>query len=345
MFFYCDSDSIKKFFDEINERFLYQKVVVVGGGEELKSYYNQNRKSLNVSVLFYANLSCFDCGEEVAMIVCANKKMIDECKSFCYQTNRFLALFITDYIPLSTFLHSKNMASILGVCASFNSLNQNLDNFKINLALDASTVLFDETENLINDLFFNKKFNFEQENLDFSAFLTNISGTYSQTLNQYVALINYFENRKVTVIDTISQQAKSNSNYYKLVAVEAVFNIYKLFLLRITSQLKRVMNSEDICLPTASFQTYFSFEKQFDENKFWFVKNKFGLRIISELDKQLSKLEQLKKICFLINVDKMYDIITNESFDSLKSSIKNAGFKFGGNSFLRLVNHFGYLDF
>lgn len=345
-FFYSNDDSIDKLFEEISARFSYQKVVVIGKCNKLKKTYNDIRKTVNFTMLFYSNTKSFENSEDIALIICANNLLIDDCKRFCFDNNKFLVIYMQQYISLNYFMQESEKSSILGIIADKSAIEENISEFKINISLDYSTVIFDEAELLVNNLFFNKKYDFNQKKLNFNEFLQNISKNYDDLMDEYVVLTKYFEKRQTNILDNFTYKNNvTKNNYYKLVLVEIILSIYKLFTSKISLKLKRIMNCENLTLSNKNFNNYITFQNTFDEEKFWFVRQKFGYQICAEMDNYISKLSNIKNLCFLLDVDKMYSIMSDANFIDIKNKIKQVAINYDKDCYLKLINYFGYLDF
>lgn len=350
-FFYSNNDSFSKLFEELDTRFSYQKVVVVGESENLSKFYDCNYRQANFTMIFASNFKYMECDDSIVAVICVDAKNLEFCRQYCYKYKKFLVVVASDYVPLSYFIHKENFANILGVVIDKTNVLNKLDDFKINLAFDYTEIIFDETENLLVDLFFNKKYNFEAKNANFDMFFSNICGNFESVMNQYSLLIEYFVNKQYNILNNLLDKKSDKNGFEKLVMIEILFNIYKIFVERINPSLKRVMNTNDLKLTNEVFQNYIYFYETFDENKFWFIKHKFYAQIKCFIEKKLIEIEKIKRLCFLINIDQMYDKMKNchleqqRALDNFKFSIKLSALDFNQNCFLKVINHFGYLDF
>lgn len=368
-FFYCGDDSFFRLFDELNARFSYQKVAIVGSNQNLEQSYNSFR-SAQFFVQFDAKFEQIK--EDTIALVCTDLKQLQKCQEYCMLTNKFLIVVAQSYVPLISFVRHKKIMSILGVVMDKRAVSQNFDTFKINFLLDSATLIFDYVEKSLCNLFFKNGQTADDIKFDFDNFVQKISTDYNTLMNEYSLLIEHFSAKKSNVLDYFLREknmpklclkkpqhiyniftqnsqnmAKQNleNSYYKLIAIQSIISLYKLFIFRITPNLKRVMNTTNMEFTPTNLENFNNFSTTFNQEKFWFVRKNFSTQILKMLDDSLMKIEKLKRICMLININTMYVVMQKTDFSNIKQKFKHASLNFDSPSFLAIINFFGYLDF
>ena len=315
-FFYIEEDYISKLLDELESRYRYQKILFVGANDsQIDEIVSQKQRQL-----FYIFENDFNSTTEIASVVCFDKKMINDCKSFCYKSKINYILVLDSFANIDNFCLYKNINQLVGVVINKDNIQKNFKEFTYDFVIDCAQISFLLTENKINQLYFcdekndnlSKKCEKIQEIIDFFNINYNLKDNFEKILDYYFDLIMLFYNQNGCYISKICLE---NGGYSNLVKTEIVLNIYSMFLYRSTPQLIK---------SASGGITSSKFLYQFNENKFWFINNKFKLDIINIIKKTLDNLESIKTICARIDMERIF-----RETDSL----------------IKIINYFGMLNF
>lgn len=177
--------------------------------------------------------------------------------------------------------------------------------------------------------------------------IQNFDVDYDKLVYNYVSLINVFLSKKPSIFDEVfknlMQENKNNFEYFSCIFGEIMLNLYELFIENFTPKLKTYV--EIGVINTQCFDTFFTFEQNFDETRFWFVMAKLKNNLLNKIKNYLSFIENIKQKCYLIDIYSTCEILKNCDFGFVKQIIKEISFTNSQNSLLKIINLYGYLQF
>lgn len=337
-FFYIEDEYITKLLDELENRYKYQKILFVGT--------NKSQMDLIVSQkqrhLFYIFEDNFNSSmNDVSSVICFDKKLISECKSYCHQNKINYILVLDSYVSIDNFCLYKGINQLLGVVINKEKIHSNFKEFVYDFIIDCAQINFLLTEYKINQLYFcdekienlSKKCEKIQEIINFFNNIYNFQKNFEKILDYYFDLIMLFYNQNNCYLSKICLESDGYSN---LVKTELVLSIYSMFLSRSTPFL---MKSASGGITNSNFLF------QFNEEKFWFINDKFKLDVINVIKSTLNNLENIKTICARIDMERMFDEAKNMELSNFKKQIFDVSSCLEDNSLIKIINYFGMLNF
>ena len=337
-FFYIEDDFITKLLDELESRYKYQKILFVGANKvEIDMIVSQKQRQL-----FYIFENDFSSSvSDVSLAVCFDKKMIDDCKSYCFNNKINYIYVLNSFVSIDNFCLYNGINQLLGVVINKKRIQKNFREFVYDFIIDCAKVNFMLTENKINQLYFcdekieNLAKNCEknQEIINFFNHNYNFKGNFENILDYYFDEIILFYNQTSCYL---SKLCLTNSGYSTLVKTELVLSVYFMFLSKSSPLLVKsfsggIVNSSFLC--------------NFNENKFWFINDKFKLDVMNIIKSALNNLENIKTICAKVDTERMFVEAKNMELSDFKKQIFDISSNLEENSLIKIINYFGLLNF
>lgn len=336
-FFYIEDDYISKLLYELECRYRYQKILFVGANDsQIDEIVSQKQRQL-----FYIFEKDFNSTCEIASVVCFDKKLINDCKSFCYKNNINYILVLDSFTSIDNFCLYKNKNQLVGVVINKGSIQDNFTKFTYDFVIDCAQISFLLTESKINQLYFcdeknenlSKKCVKIQEIINFFNINYNLKNNFEKILDYYFDLVMLLYNQNSCYLDDI---CLANGGYSNLVKTELVLSIYSIFLSRTTPLL---IKSASGGITSSKFLCHFN------ENKFWFINNKFKLDVINIIKNTLDNLENIKTICARVDMERMFREAKNMELSNFKKQIFDISSNLETDSLIKIINYFGMLNF
>lgn len=336
-FFYIEEKVVNKLLDELECRFKFQKVLIVGAcANIIDEILSQKQREICYIFddKFDENL------DDIVCVVCFDETKIRLCKLFCFEKKINFVLVLDSFVGASNFCLEQNKNQLIGVILDKQKLQNNFKNFAYDFVVDCAETSFTLIENKINQLYFfdvecenlSKKTEKIQEIVDFFAKNNNLTENFEKIMDYYFDIIMLSYNQNSCYISEIGT---NEMGYSKLVKIEILLNLYAMFLSK----------SSPLICKSASGTLDENFAYKFDENKFWFVNGKFKLDIISLVCGGLDRLEKLKTICTKIDADRIFLEAKNLHLCSFKKQIFEVPSVLKSKSLIKVINYFGLLNF
>lgn len=354
-FLYCDEYACGNLFQELCSRFAYQKVLILEDDGYLEKYFAEKKRETRFFATFQNKIDdgLYDC------IVCTNENMIDYVKEYCVKNDCFCVLFVKDYIPIKSIyslLDNSKKGFLLGVVIDSDYVEQSQNCFAVNFVLDMIAKVFSCLEADMNHVYFNEKNNvFSSSNVFFAKKIEKTLQSFKENDQDYRILLDFYSSLIMdnsgykTILDTKELQLVtrdvSKKLYYQSIISEILMSIYSTFISNINRNIKEVMACGDKSKSVDVNLNYINFYDKFDNERFWFVNSRFGNTMISKIDEYLQIVEFLKNCLYEIDVEKIYSFNKQVEFFNIKKNLKTASLCYEGDSFLKIINNFGYLDF
>lgn len=337
-FFYIESNPISKLLDEIEQRYKYQKILIIGAKEKNLDELLAQRKR-EIFLLFQ---DCIDNKvDDIAIVVCFDKDKISECKSYCTKHKLNLILFIDSYVHLNKFCIYEQKNTILGVVINENKIKENIQEFMYNFISDCGLIYFSLVENKISQLYFNKSkkinmskfFDLTQQVINYFKSTNDFYQSYEQALDLYfqLSMVCYDQNDCY-----ISQLCKDKNCYSSIIIIQIILNIYSLFLTKTTPFLAK---------SACGGMKDTIFLRNFNENKFWFINNKFKLDTLNIIDEAKNNLNLIKTLCAKVDMEKTFSEAKQMDLNNIKKEIFEVSSVLSEDSLIRVINYFGLLNF
>ena len=336
-FFYIEKGFVSKLLDELENRYKYQKILFVGADECVTNeILSQKQRQLFCVFENDFNISISD----IALVVCFDKKLIFECKNYCYVNKINYVLALNSFVSVDMFCAHNGTNQLLGVIVDSNSIQKNFTNFVYDFAIDCAYFYFYLTENKINQLYFcdeksenlSQKYEKIKEIIEFFNNNCDFKENFEKILDYYFDLIMLFYNQTSCYI---SKFFLPNCGYSNIVTMELISNIYLLFLFKGTP----------LRVKSASGVVDSNFLCKFDEKKFWFVNDKFKPDVINALNGTLDELNKIKLICARLDKERMFVEASNMNLVNFQKQIFDISSSIKENSFIKIINYFGMLNF
>ena len=337
-FFYIEDEYITKLLDELECRYKYQKILFVGVNKsQIDEIISQKQRQL-----FYIFEDDFNsCASDIASVVCFDKEKINDCKLYCYQNKINYILVLDSFISIDNFCLYNGINQLLGVVINKEKIHSDFREFVYDFIIDCAQINFLLTEYKMNQLYFcdeknenlSKKCEKIQEIINFFNNNYNINENFEKILDYYFDLVVLFYNQNNCYLSKICLVSGGYSN---LVKTELVLSIYSMFLSRSTPFLTKsasggIINSNFLC--------------QFNENKFWFINDKFKLDVINIIKSTLNNIENIKTLCARIDMERMFAEAKNMNLSNFKKQIFDVSSNLEDNSLIKIINYFGMLNF
>lgn len=353
-FLYCDENACENLFQELNSRFAYQKVLFLDEERYLEKYLQNKKREVN----FFANFQKLDIDNYYDCIVCTDENQIEQVKDYCVNNDCYCVLFVKNYIPIKSIyslLNNSKKSFLIGVIIDSDCIEKTQNQFAVSFVLDMITKIFSCLEADMNHIYFNEKNNiFSSSNVFFAKKIEKTLLDYTQNDQDYRILLDFYsslimENSGyISILDSrvlsTEDSDVSVKLYYKSIVAEILTSIYATFVDEISCNNTQVMKCENYGTFDANY-SYINFYDGFDNERFWFVNSRFGKTMIDKINEYGVIINYLKKCLYEIDVEKVYAFNREVKFFDIKKKLKQASLMFENNSFLKIINNFGYLDF
>ena len=153
-FFYIEDEFVSKLLDELESRYKYQKILLVGADKYVKDEI-LSQKQREIYYIFENDFTSTI--NNFATVVCFDKSFIDTCKAYCYKNKINYISVLDSYVSIDTFCLFKGVNQLLGVVFDKKKIQSTCTDFAYKFIIDCALVCFWLTEKFKKLLFLLKK--------------------------------------------------------------------------------------------------------------------------------------------------------------------------------------------
>ena len=365
-FAYVLNDTLAELIKELENRFLYQKILVLDGKYELSDEIDFLIKKVKCEFLVKKDIDDVFQLEDIACVIVVNCHNLQSVKKTCAKLNKPYIVALTKIYDTSV-LNSqiididKQIVQCrypLGVVL-FKQKIYNKKDFVCKFMLEFVNFMFDNMQTKIDNLFFfnSSAFSvFKQDNLLESikntVFKKNNEELFNQITKLYLLLCIKKSSKPLSLLDRVTELSE---NYLIDVKhkIEAKY-LFQCVLCAITKNFfvlwsKKLKSTLDIKKHQTYIQKYnlkCDFKASLlQEQKIEFLLDEFREKLIDYTDEQLTLTEKIKDIIADINVDFLYNVFNLKFKNPLTDFICLEPDLYDKNSILKILSANGLLNF